>query len=80
MAIPFTASSDIIENITLNDGYHSGYEGRFTFPNLGTYTVYVKDAKDVQTLIDFVDGRHIRQRQTTTDDDRRLGDSRERRR
>ena len=25
--------------------------------------VYVKEAKDVQTLIDFVDGRHIRSRQ-----------------
>ena len=25
--------------------------------------VYLKDAKEVQTLIDFVDGRHIRQRQ-----------------
>ena len=40
LAIPFTASADIIENVMLNEGYYSSFDGKFHFPNLGTYNVY----------------------------------------
>ncbi len=40
LAIPFTASAGIIDNVTLIEGYYPSYDGEFHFPNLGSQNVY----------------------------------------